>query len=146
MNENIVLRNTKVIWRNFAGAEGKFNRAGDRNFTVVIEDLDLANNLIASGWNLKAGKPDESTGMIDEYFLKVSVSYKYRGPRIRLIRPDGIVEIEESTADILDYADFDRVDLNIAPYHWEVNGTTGIKAYLESAKFWIKVDPLDEEE
>ena len=138
---NILMEDARIIFRNFAGQEGKYNRQGDRNFCVLLEP-DLAELLDREGWNVKALRGRED-GDPDQPYLQVSVGYKNRPPKIVLITHRGRTSLNEDEIEILDWIDIKVADLIIRPYRWEVNDKGGIKAYLKSLFITVDEDALD---
>lgn len=130
--ENVLeFENAKIPFKNFSGRETKYNRAGDRNFTVIIPDEELALQLRTEGWNvrqLKSRDPQEP----GDYALDVNVSYKGRPPRVVLIAHGRQTVLDEKSINVMDYADIANIDLVVTPYNWNVNGKSGVKAYLRS--------------
>ena len=43
------INNARLVYRNFQGRGDKFNREGDRNFSVVIPNQEIADQLLAAG-------------------------------------------------------------------------------------------------
>lgn len=137
----LIMEDARIVFRNFAGKEGMYNRDGDRNFCVLLED-DLAADMLQDGWNVKRLKPREGEEQGTAY-IQVSVGFKGRPPRIVMIASQGRTDLGEDECILLDWADIDKVDLIIRPYHWNVNGRTGIKAYLKSIFVVINEDYLE---
>src|SRR5436190_10757159 len=142
----IVMEGVKIVFRNFAGKEGQYNREGDRNFAVLLDEK-IAQDLASDGWNVKWLKPREDADEGDEpqAYLQVSVGYgKGRPPTVVVINQDDQrVNLDEHTVGELDWYDIKNVDLIVRPYHWEVNGKAGIKAYLKSIYATIEEDELE---
>src|SRR5690606_24959669 len=93
-------------------------------------------------WNVKRLKPRDDAE-IGTAYIQVSVGFKGRPPRMVMITSRGRVELDEETCVLLDWADIRQVDLIIRPYHWNVNGRTGVKAYLKSIFVVIEEDYLE---
>jgi hypothetical protein len=144
----VKIEDTRIMFRNFAGAEGQFNRAGDRNFAVPL-DADVATAMSDDGWNIKQLRPREE-GDAPQDYVQVAVSYKGKPPRIVLVTSRGRSELKEEDLNILDYAEIEKVDLIINPYKWVIPARgnqeekSGVKAYLKSLYVTLKEDELEQ--
>ena len=119
-----------LIFRNFSGEETKYNRKGDRNFCVVIEDPEQAQRLTDDGWNVKV-RPANDRYEEPMSFLKVTVNFANIPPKIVMVSGKVKTQLDEESVNELDTAELKRVDLTINPSDWEVNGNSGTKAYLK---------------
>ena len=144
-DNTVLMEGVRIIFRNFSGKEGQFNREGDRNFAVLIDD-NVANAMAEDNWNIKWLQPrgDEETDDTPQAYLPVSVNFKGRPPRIVLITSRGRTNLDEDSVEMLDWADIINIDLIVRPYEWNVNGKTGIKAYLQSIYVTIEEDALEQ--
>jgi hypothetical protein len=139
---NLTFEGARILFRNFAGKEGKYNAEGDRNFALVLDQAD-ADQMERDGWNVKYLRAREE-GDQPQAYVQVSVSYKNRPPRVVIITSRGRTNVPEDMLDILDWADIANVDLIINPYSWAVSGKTGIKAYLKTIFITIAEDELEQ--
>lgn len=137
--EILQIDDARIIYRNFAGVGGKYNREGDRNFAVVIPDEELADKLVEKGWNVKI-KPARDEGDIPFMYLPVKVKFNDRGPAVYLQTGNKRNKLDEASIDCLDNVDIMCVDLDIRPYDWVVNGKEGRTAYLQSIKVVQEID------
>lgn len=142
IKNNIVIENGRIGFRNFSGKEGKFNPAGRRNFCVFL-DSDLARILEADGWNVRWLEPRDPQEDKQAY-LQVAVSYDNIPPKIVLVTSHGKTILDEESVNLLDWAEIKEVDLIIRPYNWDVNGKSGVKAYVKSMYVTIAEDEFEQ--
>lgn len=136
-----MIEDAQMVFRNFAGKEGQYNRAGDRNFCVFLDE-ETATQMAADGWNIRTLEAKEE-GDIQRPYIQVAVNFKNRPPRVVLISSTGRTNLDEESVEVLDYADIRLVDLIANASYWEVNGKSGVKAYLKSLFVTIEEDELE---
>ena len=107
--KTFMIEDARIIFRNFEGKEGQYNRKGDRNFAVVL-DQDTADMLSADGWNVKmlASREEDEP---DTPYIQVSVNFQNRPPRVVMVSSAGRTNLGESEVEVLDWCDFKTVDL-----------------------------------
>ena len=136
VSENVELKNVTIgrgSYRNFSGTVGMYNKSGDRKFSIFLPQ-EVADELLELGWYVKT-KPGRREGDDPINQFDIAVAFDPYPPTIELISHDGTKSyLTEETVGILDELDIARADLEIRPYNWNVNGKTGVKAYLKTLK------------
>jgi hypothetical protein len=142
--KTFMVEDARIIFRNFSGEPSQYNREGDRNFVVLL-DRDIAKEMADDGWNIKT-LPAREEGDEDQPMITVAVGYKNRPPIVTMIGSlSGIrTRMTEETVGVLDWADFESVDLIARGYDWEVNDKKGTKAYLQTMFVTIREDALQQ--
>lgn len=139
--KTFVVEDARIIFRNFAGKEGQYNREGDRNFAVILPP-DIAERMANDGWNVRY-LPGREEGEEDTPYISVAVNFKNRPPNVVMITSSGRTQLHEDSVEVLDWADIRTADLIARGYEWMVNGKGGIKAYLKSLFVTIEEDVLE---
>lgn len=139
--KNAVLEDVEIMFKNFSGREGKFNREGDRNFCVVLPD-DTAEAMAKEGWNIKSLDPkDEHDTPL--HYLPVAVRFGQYPPQIVMITSRGKTHLNEADVNLLDLSMIAKADVIVRPYEWSVSGNTGVKAYVKSLYVTIEENELE---
>lgn len=148
VTENLKIENAHLLFRNFSGRESKYNRPGQRNFCVYIEDPQDAQRLIDDGWNVRVRPPREE-GEDPRYYIQVAVSFDNIPPTVYMLTKKKRVKLDAESIATLDFAEIQNVDLTIRPYNWVIqegtkNEKSGVKAYLRTMYVVIDEDEFAE--
>jgi len=138
ISKKLVVENAHIAFRNFSGKESKFNRAGNRNFCIIF-DQETGEELKEQGWNLRilqSRDEDEAPA----YCLSVSTMFGKFPPKVYMIVGKKKTLLDEYTIGNLDFAEIENADVIIRPYNWEVQGKTGVKAYVQTMYVEIRED------
>lgn len=150
VEDTVLFEDARLVFKNFKGEEGMYNREGERSFHVLLVP-EIAEQLAADGWNVKYLKKreDDDPNTPPQAHLQVTVSYKIKPPRIVLITSSNRNEIGEREVETLDYVDMAKVDLIVNPFNWVMHEGTpmekrGVSAYLKTMFVWIREDYLEQ--
>lgn len=148
-NRNIAMNGVNIgrgRFRNFRGEKNDCNTNGDRKFTLLLNE-NIADRLKERGWNVKMWVPknDDPTRVPEPPVPILDVAVDFSKPdmfpvTIEMKTGDDVVELDEDTVGILDTADILNADIVLRPHYWNMNGRTGIKAYLKKLTVTLEED------
>ena len=149
--EQLVIEDAKVLFHNYAGLQTDFNKAGNRNFDVILPDNDMAIAMGEKGWNVKIRRPKDPED--DPYYtLNVKINMDSHWPpnieqqvrgrdpipydKSMLGEPDPNDPTKyKNGSKGLDGTNIDRIVFVINGSPWESQFGKGIKAYLDQFYF-----------
>lgn len=145
---DIKIEGGHLIFKNFQGKGNDYNKEGDRNFGVLLDD-DLAERLKDDGWNVKYRPPRQDDDH-EQAWLPVKVKYGNYPPIVVLINSNGKIRLDEDTVGQLDWTQIKTADMIIRPYNYpamvdkkgNVIRPSGIAAYLKSLYIVVNEDDL----
>lgn len=168
-NEIYRVENAKIVFKNFEGRQTEFNAKGNRNFSIVIEDPEVALNMYNNGWNIKVRpetKEDRDAikrfktlpekveylvqkGVLQDAFfhMKVNVNYESRKkPMIYTVagtkrRP---ILMDETNVGSIDMTYIESCDVAITGFVWENSTGSGISAYLDTMYVTVRQNPFED--
>lgn len=146
-DEEILMEDVEIKWRNFAGNVTEFNKLGYNLFTIVVPDNIDVDQMIKDGWNIKwkpVDRQDPDAGEWPSLEIRVNMDSKYP-PKV-VMRSEQTKKRTFLTKDLLvelDSADIVKCDIMVGPNHYNINGKKGIRAYLRSMWATVHEDPLD---
>ena len=149
----------RIMFKNFSGREGAYNREGERSFSLIIaggilddgrevrelnademaQALMNETNRYGVGWNIKI-KPPREEGEDAFMRLPVKISTKNRIPAIYLNSAGNVRRLDEDTMGIIDDMAIRSVNLDIRPYDGEIRGEAFRSAYLDSIEVIQEID------
>lgn len=142
----ISLEDTNFIWRtNFSGDPERDSFGNDaRQASIIIPDPELAEELLAEGYNIKKTNPreGEEEGFEPRYYTTIKVNYdSFSPPCIYLVSGDADpLMLDEESISILDRCQVLNVNAILNPYE---NSRTGRKS-LYVRTMYVEQDVADD--
>lgn len=125
----LIIEGAQIFYKNFSGRPTEYNREGDKNFCVYIDNEELANEMINDGWNIRNTNSEEP-----RYYTAVKINYdnEYYVPEVYKINSRNKKELlKKDTIACLDSADIANIDILISA---STNSTTckyALKGYVK---------------
>lgn len=145
----VIIEDAEIIFPNFSGRPSKYNKEGDRNFCVIIDDPEVAQQLADEGWNVRIRRPRNEDDEPSHY-IPVAVSFRsfpnIPPADVKLISGANMTHLTEDTIGVLDGAEVVHIDLTVRPRHYpdKNTGEMHIKAYLHDMYVTIAKNRLAE--
>ena len=142
-NGVLQLDNCRIRFRNFSGRQTDYNREGDRNFELVIPDMDMAEllqnekNEYGVGWNIRIKENEDGNPYIG---MKVKVKFNDWSPKIFVRSGTARRKLTEETVSELDNINISHIDMDIRPYDGVANGKPFRSAYLNAMEVVQNID------
>lgn len=143
-NGKLQVDNCRIRFKNFEGRQTDYNRLGDRNFALVIPNMEIAEALMNDkneygvGWNVNIKEVEDGDPHIS---LKVKVKFNEWGPKIFVRTGNARIRLTEENVKELDRMSISHIDMDIRPYDGSTRQNGPFRAaYLDAMEVVQNVD------
>ena len=135
--ENLILRNAKIIFNNFAGNPSKFDKEGKQSVTFDVTDAELPDEWEDATKDLV----NDDTGEI-KTILSAKIHWGTRPPIIKVVEDGKIIEIIHGSDELKNVSQYicESADVVLRPYTYEVAGRKGVTTYVRTLYIHIVND------
>lgn len=140
----VTLENVGVVYKNFTGQKGMYNEEGERSFNIVIDDLQIAEQMLADGFNLKPFLDEDEN--VTGHHMNVKLNYKSRRPpRVYRVTDEGRNQLllNAQTIGMLDSVTINMADLTLGTWYWRESDLPNVTVYCNVMYAHVEEDPLD---
>ena len=133
VTETLYKENAHIGFRNFSGIKSERNRNGDRQFTLILDDLEEAQMYKDMGWDVYFRTPQSDPDAEQYGVIYVTVRFDVIPPEIYKVYNGNAVQLNEHTVGQLDKDRIVHVDLELSPYNGNhQDGSPKVTAYLKT--------------
>lgn len=132
----LAIEHADIRFKNFEGRPDKFHPDGyPYGIFAIFLDEDSAAVVASTGFNVKTF--GGSDGQSDpQLYLNVKVSHKFFPADVHKIVGESDILFDPDTICGLDHSDIIDAGIVINPYRYDVNGNTGVTAYLDNGSYF----------
>lgn len=123
-NGSFEANDCRICYKNFSGNPSQFNRAGDKNFNLIVDE-EYVDKLREFGYNVKEKQSDEGPWFV----LPVKVKFNDYGPDCFIKNGRKMTKLDNDTIAMLDNIALENIQMDVRPYNYTMNGG-GTSAYL----------------
>lgn len=141
----VTLENVPIVYKNFLGEKGQYNEQGERSFNIIIEDPEIADKMLADGFNLKPWLDEDGNVSAHHFQVKVNYDKSKRPPRIYRVTQEGRRQqfLDAQTVGMLDSVTVTSVDITLGTWIWREAPLPNVSAYCNVMYANVEEDPLD---
>ena len=144
----LMIDDARITFKNFSGKKGPYNKDGEREFSLVIPNEDIKEQLLndvnedGASWNVRV-KPPRDPQEDPLIYLKVKVRFNQYGPKVYVIS-NGVQELlDEEDVGMIDRIAIEKCDMDISPSDKVVNGKPYRTAYLRAIRVYQRETHYD---
>lgn len=134
-----------LIFCHFSGAEDDYHQEGERDFSIRIDDPEIAEAFMNEGFNVTIKQRDNGEPPYMRMKVKVGMKGRESDAKVFVVVGGRLRPLNRETIAMLDGIRIERADMEIRAFDWERNGRSGRSAWLNEIKVYQQISRFEQE-